>query len=231
MFGDKRILGIIPARGGSKGVPGKNLRIVQGKPLVGRAVETALGSRYIDKLILSSEDAEIIDTAKKFGCNVPFIRPKELAADESVTNDVILHAMKSMTEKYDIIVCLQVTSPLVTSDDIDGTIRMCAENDIPSCVSVCEVDKSPFWMFTMPEGIILKPLMGDAYLTKRRQDLPKTFIPNGAVFVAQWDWFLETKTFYSSKTAGYVMPRSRSLDIDTENDFKLLEFIMKNGLN
>lgn len=231
MFRDKKILGIIPARGGSKGVPGKNLRLVQGKPLVGRAVETALGSRYIDRLILSSEDHEIIAAARSFGCDIPFVRPEELAADESVTNDVILHAMKSMNEKYDIVVCLQVTSPLVTSDDIDGSIRMCAENDISSCVSVCEVDKSPFWMFTMPEDIILKPLMGDSYLTKRRQDLPKTFIPNGAVFVAKWDWFLEKKTFYGSETAGYVMPRSRSLDIDTENDFKLLEFIMKNGLS
>lgn len=231
MFENLKVLGIIPARGGSKGVPRKNLRLVGGKPLIGRAVETALGSRYIDRLILSSEDPEIIDTAKEYGCDVPFVRPQELAADESVTNDVILHAMKSMMEKYDVVVCLQVTSPLVTSDDIDGVIRTCVEKKTGSCVSVCEVDKSPFWMFTMPEEKMLTPLMGDSYLTKRRQELPKTYIPNGAVFVAKWDWFLKHKTFYGSSTAGYVMPRSRSLDIDTENDFNLLEFLMKKGWN
>lgn len=229
MFGDKRILGIIPARGGSKGVPRKNLRMVDGKPLVGRTIEMALGSRYIDRLILSSEDQEIIETARDYGCEVPFVRPKELSLDESVTRDVILHVMEALGEKYDLVVCLQVTSPLVTSDDIDGTIRTCVEKNTGSCVSVCKVDKSPYWMFKMPEEGILSPLMGDSYLTKRRQELPQIYIPNGAVFVVMWDWFLEHKTFYGSSTAGYVMPGSRSIDVDTENDFMMLEFLMKNG--
>ena len=229
MFGDKRVLGIIPARGGSKGVHRKNLRLVQGKPLVVRTVETALRSRYIDRLILSSEDHKIIEAARSSGCEVPFIRPRELAQDESVTRDVILHAMGEINEKFDIVVCLQVTSPLLISEDIDGAIRTCVEKSAGSCVTVCEVDKSPYWMFTMPEKGILSPLMGDSYLTKRRQELPKAYIPNGAVFVVMWDFFFEHKTFYGSDTAGYEMPRSRSIDIDTEYDFNLLDFLLKTG--
>lgn len=227
MFGDKTVLGIIPARGGSKGVPRKNLRLVQGKPLVARTIEAALNSRYIDRLILSSEDNEIIETAREYGCEIPFVRPLELAKDESVTRDVILHAMEEIDEKFDIVVCLQVTSPLLISEDIDGAIRSCVEKNAGSCVTVCEVDKSPYWMFTMPEKGILSPLMGGSYLTKRRQELPKAYIPNGAVFVVMWDFFLEHKTFYGSDTAGYEMPRSRSIDIDTEYDFNLLDFLLK----
>lgn len=228
MFGDKRVLGIIPARGGSKGVPRKNMRMVDGKPLVGRTVETALGSRYIDRLILSSDDKEIIKTAIEYGCEVPFVRPKELASDESVTRDVILHVMETIGEKYDLVVCLQVTSPLLISEDIDGAIRTCVGKNTGSCVTVCEVNKSPYWMFSMAEDGVIKPLMGESFLSKRRQELPMVYIPNGAVFVAMWDWFLEHKTFYGDLAAGYVMPKSRSIDIDTENDFMALDFLIKN---
>lgn len=228
MYKDNKIICVIPARGGSKSVPGKNLRKVAGKPLLGWAIETAKKSKYIDRLILSSEDENIIETAKKYNCEVPFVRPQELAGDTSTTNEVILHALRELSG-FDLVVVLQVTSPLVTSDDIDGCIEKCIdEENIFACVSACEPDKSPYWMFEMEDNV-LTPVMGEDFLNKRRQDLPNVYIPNGAVFVAYSIWFLKRKSFYSKNTSGYIMPRERSIDLDTEFDFKLLETYLEHN--
>jgi N-acylneuraminate cytidylyltransferase len=227
MFKEKTILAVIPARGGSKGVPGKNIKNAGGKPLIAWVIESAIASSLLDRVILSSDDAEIIDVAKKYGCEAPFVRPGKLATDESLPSDVVLHALEKIPG-YDYIMLLQPTSPFTEACDIDGCIKFAVDNCCRSVVSVTRPDKSPFWMFKMGEKNLLEPIMGSKFLNCRRQDLPETFVPTGAVYLAQSKWFLENRSFYSEKTSGYIIPADRSLDIDTEFDFKLLEAMHKN---
>lgn len=220
MFQNKKILAIIPARGGSKGVPRKNIRLAGGKPLISWIIEAAQKSVYIDRLILSSDDDEIIQVAQKCGCEVPFIRPYELAQDNSSISDVVLHALNQIPG-YDYVMVLQPTSPLTIEDDIDGCIELCISSGYKSLVSVTEPNKSPYWMFKMGPSNQLEPILGQKYLQKRRQDLPSAYIPTGAVYIAESIWFLHNKSFYSEMTSGYIIPSRRSLDIDTEDDLKL----------
>lgn len=221
MYKNLKILAVIPARGGSKGVPRKNLKKILGKSLVEWTIDTAKNSKYIDRYILSSEDDEIIETAEKAGCEIPFKRPLSLAEDDSTTNDVILHALENV-DGYDLVVCMQVTSPLVKSEDIDACIETCVETGAKASVSACRPDKSPYWMFGIEKGF-MKPVMGPSYFNKRRQALPEVYVPNGAVSVAYSSWFKENKSFYSDYTSAYIMPIERSFDLDTEFDFMVLE--------
>ena len=226
MFQNKKILAIIPARGGSKGVPRKNIRLAGGKPLISWIIEAAQKSVYIDRLIISSDDDEIIQVAQKCGCEVPFIRPYELAQDNSSISDVVLHALNQVPG-YDYVMVLQPTSPLTIEDDIDGCIKLCISSGYKSVVSVTEPTKSPYWMFKMGPSNQLEPILGKKYLQKRRQDLPSAYIPTGAVYIAECIWFLQNKSFYSKMTSGYIIPLKRSLDVDTKNDFELFEFYSK----
>lgn len=215
------ILAIIPARGGSKGVPRKNLRLFQGESLLARTIKSAKKSRYIDRIVVSSEDAEIIEEAKRAGADVPFMRPVELAQDHTPGIDPVLHALSKL-EHYDYVVLLQVTSPLRTTEDIDACVEYCLQQKAPACVSVVEVDKHPYWMVTMPDGIRLQKFYSGE-IPARRQDLPEIFTLNGAIYVAKTDWLMQTKSFLTNKTIGFVMPKESSLDLDTELDFKILE--------
>ena len=221
MINNARILAIIPARGGSKGVSRKNLRLFQGKSLLAHTVEAARGSCYIDRVIVSSEDAEIIAEAMRVGADVPFIRPMELAQDHTPGIDPILHAM-SQLEPYDYVMLLQVTSPLRTTQDIDACIEHCLKMNAPACVSVVKVDKHPYWMVTMNNQSQLQKFhSGD--IPARRQDLPNVYTLNGAIYISKTNWLLQNKTFLSEETLGFEMPKERSLDIDQESDFWILE--------
>ena len=226
MYKNKSILGVIAARGGSKGVPGKNIRPAAGKPLIAWVLEAASASSFLDRLILSSDDPAIIETAERYGCEVPFIRPSELAGDTSSVNDVILHAMDQLPG-YDYIMLIQLTSPLTVTEDLDGCIQKIVAGRGKSLITVTEPDKSPYWMFREEKADQLSPFMGWGYFHCRRQDLPKVLIPTGAVFIAEADWFRENKSFYSPETMGFEIPKERSLDIDTEMDLRLFE-VMKN---
>lgn len=227
MFNKKRILAVIPARGGSKGVPRKNIKLAGGKPLIVWMIEAAKKSEYIDRIILSSDDQEIIATAKSFGCEVPFIRPSELAQDESSSSDAVIHALNKIPG-YDYVMLLQPTSPLTIGEDIDGCIKLCIRSNAKSVVSVTEPDKSPYWMFKMGSHNKLESVLGGEYLQKRRQDLPEIYMPNGAIYIAESHWFLDHKSFYSDSTSGYVIPQERSLDIDSDIDFELFEVVLEN---
>jgi CMP-N,N'-diacetyllegionaminic acid synthase len=222
----KRVLAVITARGGSKGVPRKNVRMLGGRPLIAWTIAAAKAARSVDRTILSSEDAEIIGLAKQWDCDVPFTRPAELARDETAGIEPVLHALDALPEKYDYIVLLQPTSPLRTGGDIDGCIAHCHDNQAPACVSVTEPDKSPWWMYTVDGAGRMHPLLGRERFD-RRQDLPQVYALNGAVYAAQCRWLKDTRTFVTAETVAYVMPRERSVDIDTELDLKICELLLQ----
>lgn len=227
MLNNKTVLAIIPARGGSKGVPGKNLRVIQGKTLLAHTVESARSSQLIDRVIVSTDDEKILAEAKRANADTPFIRPKELALDHTPSVDVIIHAINAIPNQYDYFILLQVTSPLRDVNDINQSLQLCDNVNAPACVSVTEAEESPYWMFNLnAKKSTLSPLLAKPIPTQR-QACPITYVLNGAIFLANTKWFLQTKTFISNETIGYVMPKDRSIDIDTELDFDLLNCYLK----
>lgn len=227
MYGGKTVLAIIPARGGSKGVPGKNIRKFAGLPLLAWTILEARKSKYIDRLILSTDDEKIMKVAGTYGCEVPFRRPPELAADDTPGIAPVLHALYTLPEKYDYIVLLQPTSPLRLTEDIDGCLKFCiGNNGAPACVTVTDPAEPPYWMYTVGDGAELEPLFANKQNTPR-QVLPKTYVLNGAVYVAECGWLQENKTFTGEGTRGYFMPRERSVDIDTEQDFNFCQYLFQ----
>lgn len=226
MIQGKSILAIIPARGGSKGIPRKNIRMLAGKPLIAWTIEEAKKSKYIDRLILSSEDEEIIKVAKEWGCEVPFVRPAELAKDDTPGIEPVLHAI-SMLPGYDYVVLLQPTSPLRLVDDIDGCIETCLSANAPSCVSVTEVNQHPYLMYKIDKTGYLAPFRDQKNEIHRRQDLPAVYILNGAAYVAASTWVQQSRSFLRPDTKAYVMPKGRSQDIDDSIDLQIAELILK----
>jgi N-acylneuraminate cytidylyltransferase len=221
MINGESVLAIIPARGGSKRVPHKNIRIVGDKPLIAWTIEEAKTSKYIDRLVLSSDSDTIIDIAQKWGCEVPFKRESRLASDKTPGIDVVLDAI-DRCPGYDWVVLLQPTSPLRKAQDIDAALEMCVNLSAPACVSVCEVDQLPYWMYTIDKNSRITPLIPDSKVN-RTQDAPPVYLLNGAVYVAQTNWLKQQENFKSDQTIAYTMPRNRSLDIDTETDLGKLE--------
>lgn len=227
MINDKTVLAIIPARGGSKGVPRKNVRPLAGKPLVAWTIEEAKKSKYIDRLILSSEDDEIIGAARSYGCEVPFKRPQDLALDHTPGIDPVLHALSALPEKYDYIVLLQPTSPLREASDIDGCLSYCLQYEAPACVTVTDPDKSPYWAYSVDYKMAMRPLIErENPEAARRQELPRLYVLNGAVYAAESQWLIKSMTFLTKETVAYFMPRERSVDIDTELDLKICNYLL-----
>lgn len=223
MINGNKIIAIIPARGGSKGLPGKNIRILGGKPLIAWTIEAAHGSRYLDRVILSSDDDEIISVAAEYKCDIPFKRDSNLAADDTPSIEVVIDALKRCPG-YDWVVLLQPTSPLRTFEDIDRTIEQLATLNASACVTVCEAEQSPYWMFVLGDEARLLPIIPASNFT-RRQDLPPAYVLNGAVYIARIDWLLNERTFLSKDTVAYIMPSARSIDIDTEQDIHNIRFV------
>jgi len=228
MYKNKKILAIIPARGGSKGIIKKNIKLLGKKPLIAWTIEEAKKSRYIDRLILSSDDQEIIKVAKKWHCDVPFVRPEELARDTSPSIDTVIHAINIIPEKYDYVCMLQPTSPLRKAEDIDGCIKKCIVLNSNCCVSVAEVDQHPYWMYTLSQSEKLKSLSPRKLVT-RRQDLPMIYVLNGAIYFGDVKFLLQNKSFFHKDTIGFIMNRKNSIDIDNIMDFLLCECIIKNN--
>lgn len=218
MINDKTILGLIPARGGSKGVPRKNIRMAAGKPLIAWTIEEAHKSKYLDRLVLSSEDPEIIEVARRLGVDVPFKRPLELASDDTPGIDPVLHALGELPG-YHYVVVLQPTSPLRNAEDIDGCILRCEELQANACVSIVRCKEHPYLMYSVDRSSALQPLVSEAKSFHRRQDYPDFFLLNGAVYVAQTDYLKQSRSFFFNRTVGFEMPEERSLDIDTVEDF------------
>lgn len=219
------VFALIPARGGSKGIPRKNIREIAGKPLIAWTIEAALAAPGIDAVVVSTEDAEIAAVSREWGAEVPFMRPAELAEDETPGIDPVLHAIGQLPS-YDAVLLLQATSPLRTTADIDGILALAAQTGAPAVVSVCEPDDHPNWMYRLDAGSRLEPLL-PAPAAPRRQDLPPVFALNGAMYFARTAWLRETHGFLSAETRGYPMPADRSADIDTPLDWRVAEMLLK----
>lgn len=234
MLNNKKILAIIPARGGSKGIPRKNIKELNGKPLIAYTIEESLKSKYLDRVIVSTEDEEIAKVSKQFGAEVPYLRPVELAQDDTPTIDCVIDMLNWLKNNDDYVpeyVCLlQCTSPLRTSEDIDGTIEKMMSTGMDGAVSICEVEVNPYWTNVF-NGNKLEYFLEDGRKINRRQDLPKVYRLNGAVYIIKYDLLLQEKTFEIDNITGYVMNNNRSIDIDTIIDFKLTEVIVKECKN
>ncbi len=222
MLDNKKVLALLTARGGSKSLPKKNILTAGGKPLLAWSIEVAQRSKYIDRLVLSSDDEEIISVAKRYDCETPFIRPKELATDQASSYSVAIHALNSIEEEFDILVLLQPTSPLRNELDIDNCIELSSKTG--SCVSLVESNKSPYWMYTISEDS-MDPILSSKKPILRRQDSPKVYILNGAVYAVDCEWLRKNGSFIGDETVPYVMPDERSLDIDSEKDLQIFKMI------
>jgi N-acylneuraminate cytidylyltransferase len=223
-----KIIAIIPARGGSKGISRKNIKSLAGKPLIAYSIEAALKSKYINSVVVSTEDEEIAKISEKCGAEV-IERPEELAKDETPTIEVIFHVLEILRMKNrtpDIVVLLQPTSPLRDAEDSDSAIKLFLDSGCESVVSVCEVEHSPYWSFKIVDGY-LKSLFDERYLRMRRQDLERVYVPNGAIYVSKPQTLYKYKSFYCNHITPLIMPIEISVDIDNEIDFMLAELLMK----
>ncbi|WP_139062656.1 cytidylyltransferase domain-containing protein [Selenomonas sp. oral taxon 149] len=223
-----KLLAVLPARGGSKGIPKKNIRLLGGKPLIAYTIEAAKGVSAIDRLIVSTDDAEIAEVAREYGADVPFLRPKELAGDAAPVSGAILHLLNAFPA-YDSVLLLQPTSPFRQKEDIEGFLSFAKRSAAKVCVSVTEVEHSPYWMYTVEAEDRLKPILPlPTEAMYQRQKLPSCYRLNGALYYAQTAYYKEHKTFLTEDTLGYTMDRRRSLDIDTEEDLVMAEWILAN---
>jgi len=222
VYKDKSFLAIIPARGGSKRLPRKNVLELKGKPLIAWSIEAGLDSKYIDDVIVSSDDDEILNIAKKYNATT-IKRPNYLASDTATTFDAIEHTIKNIN-KYDYIVLLQATSPLRDKKHIDEAIELLAKKGADAIVSVCEMDHSPLWSNTLDESLSMNGFLRDEVLNKRSQDLEKYYRLNGAIYICQLDKLLEEKSFFLKENIfAFKMDRKSSVDVDEEIDFKMVE--------
>jgi N-acylneuraminate cytidylyltransferase len=226
MLGGKRVLAVITGRGGSKGLPRKNVLEVGGRPMVAWSVLAAKASRYLDRVVLSSDDPEIIAAAGEAGCDVPFVRPPELATDDASIADVVLHALDTVGESFDIVVLLQATSPLRSAADIDGTLEMLERSGAPACLTVTPPAKPPYWMVRVAADGRMSRVVEPPGPADRRQQLPAVYAFNGAVYAVRVDEFRLHRSFNGPGTLAYVMPPERSVDVDTRMDLLLARALM-----
>ena len=219
------LVAVVPARGGSRGVPRKNVRPLAGKPLIAWTIETALAAPSIDRVVVSTEDEEIAEVARRCGADVPFLRPPAMASDTSPGIDAILHALDNLAA-YDDVLVLQPTSPLRRVQDIEGIVAARRAAGAPCAVSVVEAGKSPYWMYRIDADGRLDPLF-DGEVAARRQDLAAAYALNGALYLADCAWLRRTRGFLSPETLAHIMPPERSADIDTHLDWDFVEFLLK----
>ena len=228
-----RILGLIPARGGSKRLPRKNLLPLAGRPLIAWTIAAALAARGIDRVVVSTDDAEIADTARAHGAEVPFMRPAALADDHASGLQVMLHALNELQaagEQFDFVALLQPTSPLRRTDDIEGAIARLRETRGDMVVSVCASDHPPEWANTLPPDGALRDFFRPGIRGVRSQDLPVQYRLNGAIYLYNCRRLLETGSDIMDDNAyAYIMPRERSIDIDTALDLHIAEAILTHG--
>ena len=229
------ILGIIPARGGSKGVPKKNIKLLNGKPLIAYTIEEAKKSKYLTDFIVSTDDTEIKKISSQYGAEVPFLRPKKLSTDKALAVPTIQHAVTEMEKikkiKYDYIIMLQPTAPLRIAKDIDNALKKLITSNADGIISVIDVGNyHPMKMKIFKDEYLFdykKPPVENP----PRQSLPKVYIVNGAIYATKRDVFMTKNTFKGKKCLGHLMPEERSVNIDNEIDFLIAEYYLKKQKN
>lgn len=223
---NKSFLAIIPARGGSKRLPRKNALNLCGKPLIAYSIEAGLKSKYISKVIVTSDDEEILNIAKEYKSNT-IKRPDALASDTSTTFDALKHTLEN-THEYDYVVLLQPTSPLRNEKHINEAIELLEEKNADAIISVCEMEHSILWANTLPDDSSMSGFLRDEVKNIRSQDLEKYYRLNGAIYICKTEKFLENKGFFLKENIyAYKMDKKDSIDIDEEIDFKLVQVILK----
>lgn len=228
-----KVLAVIPARGGSKGVPGKNIRPVQGLPLIGWTIREALKSSRITELVCSTDSPEIAAVCEQCGLSVPELRPPELGADDTRTQDVILDLLTRTEGSYDYLLLLQPTAPLRVVEDIDAAIALAEAHQANSVVSFCEAHSHhPYYMYQYSEGdpAQVRQLM-EYEMGTPRQEFPRMIYRNGAIYLVKLSWFLSAKSFVSDDVIPYLMPEERSVNLDAEEDFDFLEWKLSRNLS
>jgi N-acylneuraminate cytidylyltransferase/CMP-N,N'-diacetyllegionaminic acid synthase len=224
------MLAIIPARGGSKGVPGKNIKLLWDKPLIAYTIEAAQAAKSIDRSILSTDDEEIAEVAQNFGVEIPFMRPAKLAQDDSLAIDNYIYTVDRLnvesSKQYNDFIVLQPTSPFRTAADIDNAVELFREKNADSVISVCEASHPPMWAKKIDPAGVLKDYFDINIGNKNRQELGLSFMPNGAIFILKLSLLKNLYSYYSDNTYAFIMPSERSLDIDTPLDFEFAEFLV-----
>lgn len=232
MIDNKKVLAIIPARGGSKGLPGKNIMSICGKPLIGWSISQAHESQYIDEVLVSSDSQSIINVAKKFGAIAPFVRPESLASDNASSVDVLIHAIDFLAEKgqvYDYLVLLEPTSPLRSVSDIDGAIELLVRSKFAeSIVGVAKAEGShPSFLFSIQDEL-LRPMLDSQPSGLRRQDLKGDYYYlEGSIYVTTITALIRHRSFYHLNTIPWVLDRYKAVEIDEISDFIAAEALMK----
>jgi len=225
------MLAIIPARGGSKQVPQKNIKSLCGKPLIAYTIEAAQAAKSVDRVIVSTDDPQIEEAAKKSGAEIPFMRPKELAQDDSKAIDTYLYTVEKLNVEfngnYKEFVVLLPTSPLRVPEDIDNAVSLFHEKKADSVISCVEVSFPPVWMKKIDRDGKITNYFNVATENKNRQEFETAFKPNGSIYVFKYAFLKEKYSYYSNNTYAYLMPQERSVDIDSQSDFNYAEYLMR----
>jgi len=226
MINGKSVLAVIPARGGSRRLPKKNVLPLAGKPLIIWSIEAGLSSKCIDKVIVSSDDKEILNISQKAGADT-VMRPAELATDEASSYSAMEHVIKTIDKDFDLTIMLQPTSPLRNGKHIDEAFKFLVQRKADAVISVCKAEHSPLWANTLPVDGSMEHFLKDEIKGLRSQDLPVYYRLNGAIYICSTDRFIEEKTFFiSNGIFAYRMNHRHSVDIDTITDFQLVEVML-----
>ena len=229
MFKGKRILALIPARAGSKGIKDKNIIDLAGKPLIAHSIEQGLASKYIDEVVVSTDGDKIAKIAKEYGASVPFLRPSEIAGDTAKTIDVMVHCidfLKNEGKEFDYVVLLQATQPLRKVEHIDEMIEKIINEGTKGIVSVCKVKEHPILMRTLDNENYLHNLL-DSSSTVRRQEMPNYYKVNGVIYINKIDEDLNLNTSLNDNKSAYVMEEKYSVDIDELMDLEIAKLYME----
>ena len=232
MYKDKTFLAIIPARGGSKGLPGKNIKELCGKPLIAWSIEAGLKSKYLDEVVVSTDYQNIADIAKEYGANVPFLRPDYLASDTATSFDTVKHTIEyyknELGKEFDYIVLLEPTSPLREVSDIDKAIKFLLESTADSIVGISKTeDQNPAFLIRKDNANFISGYENKDMQVLRRQDIDDIYFFEGTIYISKTNVLVDKKTFYHENTIGYEVPKYKSLEIDDMDDFIMVEAMMK----
>ena len=230
-----RILAIIPARGGSKGVPGKNIKMLAGKPLIAYTIEAAKKAKNLSGIIVSTDSEEIAEISRKFGAEIPFMRPEHLAQDNSQAIDTYYYTIEKLKKDYNEIykdfIVLQPTSPFRLPEDIDNAVKIFFEKKADSVIGLVKASHPPEWNKKLNSEGIIEDYFNLNLGAKNRQEYEQSYTPNGAIFIFNYEFLKRAGNYYSQKTYGYVMPEERSIDIDTPLDFAFAEWYLSRKNN